>query len=96
VRRGRGAALSFLIMELSVDRDSGEPAYLQLAAQIRAAIVSGELAGRVPSARSVSEESGTGMLTARRALRVLAEEGYVKVTNGLGTFTRPRGDWPGG
>lgn len=83
-------------MDLSVDRDSGVPAYLQIAGQLRAAIVAGEISGRLPSARTVSQETGTGMVTARRALRVLAEEGYVRVTNGLGTFTVGREDWPEG
>jgi DNA-binding GntR family transcriptional regulator len=81
---------------MEVDRDSPEPAYRQLAGQLRAAIVAGELTGRLPSALSISQETGVGILTARKALRVLADEGYATVTNGLGTFAAPRSEWPEG
>jgi len=84
------------VARVDVDRDSGVPAYRQLAGQLREAIRAGEMTGRLPSARSISEETGVGILTARKALRVLTGEGWATVTNGLGTFAASREDWPGG
>lgn len=79
---------------MEIDRDSGVPAYQQLADWLRAAIVAGELSGRLPSARTLTEETGVSVVTARRALRIVADEGYARISDGLGVFTRPREDWP--
>jgi DNA-binding GntR family transcriptional regulator len=79
---------------VEVDRDSGIPAYRQLAGQLRDAIRSGDLTGKLPSATRIAQESEVGILTARKALRVLTDEGYARVTNGLGTFAARREDWP--
>lgn len=81
-------------MILAVDRASAVFPYLQLAAQLREAIISGELTERVPSALSVSQEAGVAMFTARRALMVLKDEGYCYFAVGMGTYVADRSKWP--
>jgi DNA-binding transcriptional regulator YhcF (GntR family) len=92
---GTGTGRAY-VAGVEVDRDSGVPAYRQIAGQLRDAIRAGELAGRLPSARSIAGETGVGILTARKALRVLTGEGWATVTNGLGTFAASPEDWPEG
>jgi GntR family transcriptional regulator len=69
-----------------VDGDSAEPVYAQIARQIRAGLVSGELAaGRVlPSVRSIASDLGINFNTVARAYRILEEEGFVSIRDRAG------------
>ena len=68
-------------MQIQIDRDSGECAYTQLYRQLRAAIVSGALpaGGRLPSKRSLAEETGLSLITVEHALALLCDEGYAEM-----------------
>jgi GntR family transcriptional regulator len=61
-----------------VDLDAPEPAYLQLAAILRARIGAGEFAaGPLPSNRTLRQEYGIGEFAVSHALRVLIDEGLI-------------------
>jgi GntR family transcriptional regulator len=76
---------------VGLDHDSGDPLYLQLAELLRADIVSGKLAGRVPSAKSLAEEHGVSHATTERALNLLRDEGLIRAVQGKGFYTRRPG-----
>jgi DNA-binding GntR family transcriptional regulator len=77
-----------------IDHDAGEPVYLQLAAILRAAILSGEIAGRLPSEQSLMQEHGVSRGTASHAVRLLREEGLARMWFGRGTFVVPEDERP--
>ena len=81
-----------------VDRASDVPPYLQVAAQLRDAIVAGTCPprSRLPSIERVCQETGVARYTARKAMKVLAAEGYARVVTGWGAFTTDRDQWPEG
>lgn len=88
------AVLTLRVVE--IDRFSAEPPYRQVAGWLRDRITSGELTGRLPSARDLTGEFGIAAFTAIKALRLLRQEGYARVAPGLGTFAAPPEDWPEG
>lgn len=79
-----------------VDYEGPVPVYRQVAAVLRGRIEAGTyLPGRrLPSVRGLVEEFGVAQLTARKALRVLVDEGLAEMTPGMGTYVRepPSGD----
>jgi GntR family transcriptional regulator len=77
-----------MVGRVTVDHDSDVPPYRQLAAILKAAIKSGELAPRsaLPSITRLQQEHGLAKGTVRKAIQLLAEEGYVRVEPGWGTF----------
>jgi DNA-binding GntR family transcriptional regulator len=70
-----------------LDHDSGDPLYQQLAELLRGQIEAGKLAGKVPSARSLSQEHGVSHITAERALAMLRDEGLIRAVVGKGFYT---------
>lgn len=68
--------------------NSPTPLYRQLYRQFLVAIDTGKLpAGRkLPSERRIAAEYGISRITARKALSLLIEEGYVVAHQGKGTF----------
>ncbi|SDD94700.1 GntR family transcriptional regulator [Actinokineospora iranica] len=64
-----------------------EPPYVQIAADIRGRIKSGELKpdDAVPSARRITREWNVAMATAAKALGLLNSEGLVRSVPGIGT-----------
>lgn len=62
--------------------------YKQLAALLRARIQSGELPprARIPSLRELEAEHDVAPMTVRRAIQLLADEGWVVAYPGRGTF----------
>ncbi|MDQ4042000.1 MAG: PLP-dependent aminotransferase family protein [Actinomycetota bacterium] len=62
----------------------------QIVERFRVAIDAGVLAPgeKLPTTRALAEQAGVNHLTAVRAYRRLAEEGYVSATVGRGTFVR--------
>lgn len=76
-----------------IDVHGPEPSYLQLAAQLRARIVSGEIGPRdaLPSITYLTGETGLAVGTVRKAIAVLVEEGLAYTVPGRGTFASPRG-----
>lgn len=73
---------------MTVDHESATPVYLQLADILREAIQRGDYRpGRsIPSETALVQEYGVARLTARKAVRVLAAEGLVRVVQGRGVY----------
>jgi GntR family transcriptional regulator len=69
-----------------IDHESATPLYVQLADLIREQIRSGELTGRVPSVKSLTQEHGVSHITAEKALDLLKTEGLIRSVIGKGTF----------
>ncbi len=70
------------------------PAYLQVAADIRARIASGDLApgDAIPGETRLAQEFGLGRETIRKGLAVLRGEGLIVPRKGHGWFVRESGN----
>ncbi|MEE8737088.1 GntR family transcriptional regulator [Bifidobacterium subtile] len=81
-------------MKLIISSVSGKPIYEQIKQQIRAAVLSGELAPgeALPSLRKLAKELRISVLTVTRAYNELADEGVVRNIQGKGTFVMKRGN----
>ena len=90
VRRAKGAEAA--ILALSVDRASSVPLSAQIAAQIRAFVLSGRVApgARLPSTRALAVELAIARATAVLAAEQLVAEGYVEGRAGAGLFVSRR------
>lgn len=75
-------------MEIVVSNHASRPLYEQIAAQIKAAIMSGELkAGEaLPSVRSLAKSLKISVLTVQKAYATLQEDGFIETTAGKGCF----------
>ena len=73
---------------MSVDHEGKTPVYLQLAGILRDAIKRGEYppGRRLPSETTLMQQHGVARETARKAVRVLADEGLAEVVPGRGVF----------
>jgi 2-aminoadipate transaminase len=91
----KGSAKS--MMQIVVDRDSATPIYIQIARQIRQAIVEGELAPgeRLPPERRLAALLGVNRTTVVNAYRELAADGLVSGQVGRGTIVTHRSRRPG-
>jgi DNA-binding GntR family transcriptional regulator len=77
------------LLAVTVDHDSPEPAYSQLAGLLRGRIAAGEwTSGPLPSVRSLQEDYGVGRDTALRSLAILAEEGLIFSVKRRGYYVR--------
>jgi GntR family transcriptional regulator len=78
---------------VTVDHEGKTPLYLQIATILREAIERGDYApGRpIPSETRLMQEHGVARLTARKAVRVLADEGLVEVIQGRGAYVTESG-----
>jgi len=72
-----------------IDYDSHVPPYRQLAPILRGRISSGEITGKMPGERSLQQETGMAIVTVRKAVRVLRDEGLVRTVPGWGTYVIP-------
>jgi GntR family transcriptional regulator/MocR family aminotransferase len=90
LRRARGAEGAALA--LSVDRAAPLPLHAQLAAQLRAFVLSGRVmpGARLPSTRAMAAELGIARATAVLAVEQLAAEGYAEGRRGAGLFVSRR------
>ena len=86
-------------LSLRVDGRTGVPPYLQLAQQIRQAIVAGVLApgDQLPTVKEIVAMVAVNPNTVFKSLRELEHEGLVEGRPGAGTFVlrRPPGPTPG-
>ncbi len=75
-------------MEIVVSNKASRPLYEQIASQIKAAIMSGELkAGEaIPSVRSLAKSLHISILTVQKAYTTLQEDGFIETTAGKGCF----------
>ncbi len=83
---------------MSLQPDAPLPLSQQLAALLRAEIVSGKRApgSRLPTIMQLAEEHHIATATVVKALRILKQEGFVVGSTGHGTFVaeRPSGGQP--
>lgn len=78
---------------MTVDHESPEPLYQQVAADLRDRIASGELSARLPSLKTVAQDFGVSHVTAEKAMNLLRDEGLIVVVIGRGAYVahpRPR------
>ena len=73
---------------VTVDHDSPEPLYRQVAALLRGRITSGEFTGRLPSLKTIAQEYGVSHITAEKAMDLLKEDGLVVVVVGRGAYVK--------
>ena len=75
-------------MEIVVSNKASQPLYEQIASQIKAAIISGELqAGEaIPSVRSLAKSLQISILTVQKAYTTLQEDGFIETTDGKGCY----------
>jgi DNA-binding GntR family transcriptional regulator len=75
-----------------LDQDSPVPLYEQLAALLRADIDAARLTVRLPSEMTLTQRYGVSRGTAHRAVMILVDAGYVRISRGKGTFVNPPGE----
>ncbi|WP_411954251.1 GntR family transcriptional regulator [Alkalibacillus sp. S2W] len=75
-------------LPIKLSEQSREPIYHQIEHQIKALIASGQLeAGTsLPSIRALSKDLEVSVITTRRAYQNLENEGFIKTSQGKGTF----------
>lgn len=73
-----------------IDRESFEPAYLQLANILRRQIGDGVFrpGDQLPSESKLCHQYGISPMTVRRSINLLADQGIVSTAQGRGTFVR--------
>jgi GntR family transcriptional regulator len=75
----------------TIDRESADPPYQQVAAILRARIERGQITNRLPGERDLQAEFGVALITARKAIKLLREEGLIRTVPGWGSFVKDRG-----
>jgi GntR family transcriptional regulator len=75
----------------TVDPQSATPVYVQVADILRARIESGQLLPDrpVPSESQLQQEFGVARGTARKAIALLREQGFVVTVKGRGSYVNP-------
>ena len=75
----------------TVDPESATPVYVQVADILRARIESGQLLPDrpVPSESQLEQEFGIARGTARKAIALLREQGFVITVKGRGSYVNP-------
>jgi GntR family transcriptional regulator len=76
---------------VSINRESYEPAYAQLANILRESMAAGILrpGDQLPSEAQLCERYAVSPMTVRRAINLLVDEGIVIAEQGRGTFVKP-------
>ena len=77
-------------MDIIISNSSEQPIYEQITAQIKAQILSGELAAgeMLPSMRKLALELHISLITTKRAYEELEEQGFIETCVGKGCFVR--------
>lgn len=75
----------------SIDKQSYQPAYLQLVNILRQNMATGILrpGDQLPSESQLCDRYGVSPMTVRRAINMLADQGVVVAEQGRGTFVKP-------
>lgn len=75
-------------MELIISNASSEPIYEQITGQIKAMILSGELAEgeQLPSIRALANSLRVSAITTKRAYADLEADGFIETVQGKGSF----------
>lgn len=83
---------------VEIDRNLPEPVYRQLADILRGRIESGRYppGSTIPSLQRIQQETGVTKDTIRKGIRLIADEGWIQIVPGKGTFVNPPEGWPSG
>lgn len=75
-------------MNIQISNASGVPIYLQIKKQLKAAIITGELAAgeKLPSIRFLAKELRVSVITTKRAYDDLEVEGFINSVHGKGSY----------
>lgn len=75
-------------LEIIVSNKISKPLYEQIASQIKAAIMSGELSAGdpIPSMRALAKSLHISVLTVQKAYETLQDEGFIETTAGKGCY----------
>lgn len=71
-------------------RQDGRPRHQQIAADLRALIMSGDLSGRLPTTQQLMKTYEVGSPTVQRAVQVLKDERFVEGRRGSGVYATDR------
>jgi len=77
-------------MDIILSNSSNDPIYLQIVNQIKAMIMSGELAEgeALPSMRNLALQMRISVITTKRAYEELEREGFIESYTGKGSFVK--------
>lgn len=77
-------------MNINISNASGKPIYLQIADQIKALIMEGELkeGEMLPSMRNLALELRLSFMTTKRAYEELERDGFIESYTGKGSFVK--------
>ena len=77
-------------MDIILSNSSNDPIYLQIVNQIKAMILSGELAEgeALPSMRNLAMQMRISVITTKRAYEELESEGFIESYTGKGSFVK--------
>jgi putative hydrolase of HD superfamily len=80
-----------------IDQGDRRPKFEQIAASIRAAILTGELqpGSQLPTGKELETFFGVASMTVRSAIDVLRDEGFVRSQAGSGVYVRDQAALPG-
>lgn len=75
-------------MKVIISNSSPDPIYEQITRQVKAQIISGELAEgqALPSIRRLAHDLQISVITTKRAYDELEKEGFINTVGGKGTF----------
>ncbi len=75
-------------MKVIISNSSSDPIYEQINRQIKAQIISGDLAEgeALPSIRKLAQELQISVITTKRAYDELEREGFINTVSGKGTY----------
>lgn len=79
---------------VTIDPESSDLYYEQLARILRVRIASGKLTTWMPPKRELSEHYGVAPGTAEKALAILVTEGLIRLVKGRGYYVNPPEDRP--
>lgn len=87
-------SLTVVAMPDDLDHDSPVPLYEQLAALLRAEIDAGRIQTRLPAEMTLTQRYGISRGTAHRAVLILVDAGYARISRGKGTFVLAEDERP--
>ena len=79
-------------MDIIISNSSGKPIYEQIASQIKAQVITGQLreGEALPSMRLLARELRISLITTKRAYEELEREGFLYTMTGKGSFVAAR------
>ena len=77
-------------MDRKIEKDSRVPMYEQIAARLKNEILEKKFgsSGNIGTHTQLAEEFGVSLITVRKAVQLLVDEGLLDVVQGKGTFVK--------